>query len=94
MGSFGQIRLAVHKPTSTPYALKTMYKGQIIAMNQVEHVLSEKRVMGMCSHPFIVRLAATYQDADCLYMLIELVQGGELFNLLRSQQVFKDAIAA
>jgi len=60
----------------------------------VEHVLSERNVMSHCSHPFIARLAATYQDADSLYMLIELVQGGELFSLLRTQQVFQDPIVA
>jgi len=94
VGSFGLVKLAIHKPTNTPYVLKSMFKGHIIAMNQVEHVLSERNVMSHCSHPFIARLAATYQDADSLYMLIELVQGGELFSLLRTQQVFQDPIVA
>ena len=28
VGSFGQVRLAVHTPTDTPYALKSIYKGR------------------------------------------------------------------
>ena len=72
-----------------PYALKVMYKGQIIAQEQVAHVMSEREVMSRCSHPFIVRMAASYQDGDALYMLLELVPGGELFSLLRQQSYFQ-----
>ena len=77
-----------------PYALKVMYKGQIIAQEQVAHVMSEREVMSRCSHPFIVRMAASYQDGDALYMLLELVPGGELFSLLRQQSYFQEPVAA
>ena len=33
-------------------------------------------------HPFILHLYGTYQDENCLYMLLEIVMGGELFRLL------------
>ena len=94
VGSFGQVRLAVHTPTDTPYALKSIYKGQVIATNQVEHILNEKKIMQMCSHPFLIRLAAAYQDADTLFMLVELVLGGELFSVLRQQGSFQEPVAA
>ena len=94
VGSFGQVRLAVHTPTDTPYALKSIYKGQVIATNQVEHILNEKKIMQMCSHPFLLRLAAAYQDADTLFMLVELVLGGELFSVLRQQGSFQEPVAA
>jgi len=38
--------------------------------------------MAMLNHPFIIRLVNTYQDNEALYMLLPLVQGGELFALL------------
>ena len=34
-GSFGVVRIAVHKPTNTPYALKALHKGHLISTNQV-----------------------------------------------------------
>ncbi len=34
------------------------------------------------NHPFILSLVHTYMDETYLYMLLELVQGGELFCLL------------
>jgi serine/threonine protein kinase len=38
--------------------------------------------MASIDHPFILKLVNTYQDTSSLYMLLELVQGGELFSLL------------
>ena len=61
---------------------------------QVDHVLSERQLLEACSHPFICNLVSTYQDADSLYLLLEMLHGGELLGLLRSQQYFQDSIAA
>lgn len=94
VGSFAQVRLVLHKPSQVPYALKVMYKGQVIAQDQVAHVLSERDIMHKCNHPFLLRMAASYQDGDALYMLLELVPGGELFSLLRQQNYFQEPVAA
>ena len=90
VGTFGRVKLVVHKPTDTPYALKCMRKGQIIALKQVEHVMNEKKILAMCDHPFLLQLAAAYQDSDELYMLLELALGGELFTILRERQKFDE----
>ena len=37
------------------------------------------------SHPFVLKLYATYQDPNVCYFLLELVQGGELFSRLATQ---------
>jgi len=52
--------------------------------------MSEREVMSKCNHPFLLRMCASYQDGDALYMLIELVPGGELFSLLRQQSYFQE----
>ena len=62
----------------------------MIAQDQVAHVMSEREVMSKCNHPFLLRMCASYQDGDALYMLIELVPGGELFSLLRQQSYFQE----
>jgi serine/threonine protein kinase len=48
--------------------------------------MHERDVMAMIDHPFVLKLIATMKDKDCLYMVMELVQGGELFALLANQQ--------
>ena len=81
-GTFGRVKLTRHKPTGTPYALKVMQKAQVVEFKQTKNVMNEKNVMARVDHPFILKLAATFMDKDCLYMLLELVSGGELFSLL------------
>jgi serine/threonine protein kinase len=93
-GSFAFVRLVLHRPSNVTYALKTMYRGSIIKLNQVEHILSEAKILKRCAHPFLPRLAATYKDADALYILMDFVPGGELFSVLRAQHRFLEPVAA
>ena len=47
-------------------------------------------------HTHCIRAEARreWQDGDALYMLLELVPGGELFSLLRQQSYFQEPVAA
>ena len=57
-------------------------QGLIIARKQVAHVNNEKNILAKCSHPFLVNLVGWYQDRHELYMLFELLLGGELFSIM------------
>eukprot|EP00924_Labyrinthula_sp_SR-Ha-C_P001371 augustus_masked-scaffold_44-processed-gene-1.113-mRNA-1 protein AED:0.05 eAED:0.05 QI:0/-1/0/1/-1/1/1/0/859 len=72
----------VYNTTSIPtvFALKRIAKKLVIEKNQVEAVTREKNILQQANHPFILQLYETYQDSNCIYMLLEFVQGGELFN--------------
>jgi len=82
-GSFGRVKLMLHKPDKTPYALKCLHKGQLVRYQQVEHVVNEKRVLQACDHPFILRMVATFNGKSEIYMMLEVAMGGELFTQLR-----------
>jgi len=84
-GSFGKVRLVYHKQkgAKTPFALKCLQKGQLIKFKQVEHVINEKNVLDQCCHPFILKLEATFNGVNQVYMLLEVALGGELFTHLR-----------
>ncbi|TYZ66629.1 hypothetical protein PybrP1_002243, partial [[Pythium] brassicae (nom. inval.)] len=81
-GTFGRVKLVRHRATGTPYALKVVSKAVVVAYNQQLNILSEKRTMAQCRHPFILRLHQTFQDHDNVYFLLDFVQGGELFTYL------------
>ncbi|KAL7579025.1 hypothetical protein ACA910_019067 [Epithemia clementina (nom. ined.)] len=85
VGTFGKVWLVSHKRTGTPYALKQLSKREIIGHHQVDGVIREKNIMASLDHPFVVNLVATFQDDRFLYMLIELVQGGELFSVIHTE---------
>ena len=86
-GTFGQVWLVSHVNSEgerKPYALKIQSKYELIKCHQAKGVVQEKEIMDQLHHPFLTHLAATYQDKNFIYMLLGVVQGGELYSILHS----------
>ncbi|GMI27709.1 hypothetical protein TrCOL_g7028 [Triparma columacea] len=95
-GSFGRVRFATHKANQNCYAIKMLKKSEVVRLQQVEHMLSEKNILKTLSaepHPFIVNLAATFQDPRYLFMVLEYIVGGEFFTHLRKAGRFDNSTA-
>eukprot|EP00511_Aplanochytrium_stocchinoi_P009845 CAMPEP_0204871072 /NCGR_PEP_ID=MMETSP1348-20121228/34402_1 /ASSEMBLY_ACC=CAM_ASM_000700 /TAXON_ID=215587 /ORGANISM="Aplanochytrium stocchinoi, Strain GSBS06" /LENGTH=815 /DNA_ID=CAMNT_0052025209 /DNA_START=215 /DNA_END=2662 /DNA_ORIENTATION=+ len=90
-GTFGRVKLVEHKKTKQLFALKIITKAKVIQYEQKRNVFNEKMAMIESNHPFILKLVKTFKDDKCLYMLIELVPGGELFSLMRKLRKKTDA---
>lgn len=56
-------------------------------MKQVEHTNDERKMLGEVKNPFLITLWGTFQDCRNLYMVMDFVEGGELFSLLRKSGV-------
>ena len=93
VGTFAHVRLCQHKATGQHFAIKVHRKHDVVRLRQVEHVLSEKNVLSTLNHPFIVRMPASFQDSKNLYMVLELVIGGEIFSHLRKAGRFSNETA-
>jgi protein kinase A len=78
--------LVTTKEKEVPYALKTINKRQLLEANQVTGVIREKQIMASIEHPFILPLIGSFQDNDNLYLLLPLIQGGELFNVIHTDK--------
>jgi len=87
-GSFGNVSLVRYKPSGALFACKQMSKRKIIALRQVEHVNNERAILAMVSSPFIVRQHACFQDDSSIYLIMDFIQGGELFFYLRKYTKF------
>jgi len=83
VGSFGRVLLVKHYPTGRFCALKALEKVQIMKMRQVEHTLSEKKILSCIDFPFIVKLLYSFKDNSNVYLVMEYINGGELFTHLR-----------
>lgn len=92
-GTFGRVRIARYPGANKYFAMKIMRKADVLRLNQVEHIFSERSILSSISHPFIVKLYSTFQDTMHLYMLLEYVLGGELFTHLRKATRFSLATA-
>jgi len=86
-GSFGRVHLVQSKHNQRFYAVKVLKKAQVVKMKQVEHTNDERKMLQEVKHPFLITLWGTFQDSKNLYMVMDFVEGGELFSLLRKSQV-------
>lgn len=86
-GSFGRVHLVQSRHNHRFYAIKVLKKAQVVRMRQVEHTNDERRMLAEVKHPFLITLWGTFQDAKNLYMVMDFVEGGELFSLLRKSVV-------
>jgi serine/threonine protein kinase len=92
-GTFGRVYLVQHRPSKRFFAMKILKKSEVLRLKQVEHVNSERAILAQLKHPFIVRLFRSFQDDRNLYMVLDYIQGGELFSHLRRAGRFSDDVA-
>ena len=86
-GTFGQVWLVTKVApdgTNRPYALKVQSKIELVKSKQAKGVIRERNIMAQLNSPFIIRLVQTYQDDTFVYMLLGLVQGGELYSVMHT----------
>uniref|UniRef100_A0A8C2ZTX6 protein kinase C n=1 Tax=Cyclopterus lumpus TaxID=8103 RepID=A0A8C2ZTX6_CYCLU len=80
-GHFGKVLLSEYKKTGTMYAIKALKKGDIVARDEVESLMCEKRifeVVNLSHHPFLVNLFACFQTPEHVCFVMEYTAGGDL----------------
>uniref|UniRef100_A0A8C5I3B9 protein kinase C n=1 Tax=Gouania willdenowi TaxID=441366 RepID=A0A8C5I3B9_GOUWI len=80
-GHFGKVLLSEYKKTNTMYAIKALKKGDIVARDEVESLMCEKRIfetVNMSHHPFLVNLFACFQTPEHVCFVMEYTAGGDL----------------
>ena len=82
-GAFGKVLLVTKKDTGQLYAMKSLKKELIEQRNQKVHTKTEREILGDVKCPFIVQLRFAFQTTDKLYMIMDFINGGELFFHLR-----------
>ena len=85
-GSFG--RVVLYNINEVPVAVKALKKRAMLQLKQVRHVIDEITILKQCKYPFIVEYYSGFQDTENVYLLLEYIQGGELFSYLRDETKF------
>jgi serine/threonine protein kinase len=60
-GTFGRVKLTRHIVTGQTFAMKILQKAQVVAFQQQQNVMTEKKIMAAAKHPFILELVATFK---------------------------------
>ena len=67
-----------------------MSKAKIVDKKSIESILGEKRILTELHHPFIVNMIYSFQDLDYLYLVMEILPGGNLRYHLSLQKTFDE----
>lgn len=54
--------------------------------NLTRYAMTERNVLSITSHPFIVKLRFAFQTTDKLFMILDYCPGGDLGELLQKQK--------
>ncbi|CAK5267567.1 unnamed protein product, partial [Mycena citricolor] len=95
-GSSGRVRIARNSRTGQYAAVKIVSKACLDSTRSLEHLIEEVEhtqlsvereivVMKLIDHPNIMRLYDVWETSSELYLILEYVQGGELFEYLCSK---------
>eukprot|EP00297_Palpitomonas_bilix_P012234 CAMPEP_0113880712 /NCGR_PEP_ID=MMETSP0780_2-20120614/7944_1 /TAXON_ID=652834 /ORGANISM="Palpitomonas bilix" /LENGTH=319 /DNA_ID=CAMNT_0000867431 /DNA_START=110 /DNA_END=1069 /DNA_ORIENTATION=+ /assembly_acc=CAM_ASM_000599 len=91
-GSFATVKLGVHKKTKDEVAIKIIDKKDISDME--ENLQTEIDILRKVDHPHIIGLIDIYDTSKKLYLVMELVTGGELFDSIVDRGSYSEADAA
>ncbi|KAH1042313.1 hypothetical protein AAZX31_09G091300 [Glycine max] len=79
-GSFAKVYHARHLNTGKSVAMKVVGKEKVVKVGMMEQIKREISAMNMVKHPNIVQLHEVMASKSKIYIAMELVRGGELFN--------------
>jgi len=79
-GAFSRVTVVREESTGREFALKRMNKSAVVKCSA--HIFCEQSISKNSAHPFCIRQYASFQDAHYLYMLFDLMSGGDLMDLL------------
>ena len=82
-GAFGKVFLTNNKhDTSHQVAIKVMNKAKL--QDHIEAIFEEVAILTKLDHPNIVKYYETYNDEKYIYLVMEYIGGGELFDKIAS----------
>lgn len=89
-GSFSTVRKALNKSTGIDYAVKCIQKKHI----KLTLLEREIKIMKSLKHEHILPLIEVFEDTDMIYLVLELVTGGELFDKIVDKGNYNEADAS
>ncbi|KAG7995660.1 hypothetical protein I3843_01G121200 [Carya illinoinensis] len=91
-GNFGKVKLAKNIETGQSFAVKILEKTKIINLKITDQIKREIATLKLLKHPNVVRLHEVLASKTKIYMVLEYVTGGELFDRIASKGRLKENV--
>lgn len=88
LGGYGKVQQVRHIGNGKIYAMKSLSKAELAKKNLIPKTLAERSVLMKIKHPFLVSAYYTFQTETKLFMVMDYVPGGELYQRLRVEKHF------
>ena len=94
-GSFGEVFLVTKKGDEEKkfMAMKVLSKDKILGKNLKRYALTERNVMSVINHPFMVKLHYAFQTSSKLFLVMEYYPGGDLGKLITRKKTIPESDA-
>ncbi len=93
-GKFGTVFAALHIDSGSLFALKKISKTVIKSHMMIDQLAVEIKIQSFCSHKNIIRLYDCFDDQESLYLILEYMQDGTLFEFLKKTKTLPEREAA
>jgi serine/threonine protein kinase len=82
-GNFASVKLAICKVSGSKFALKCIDRKKMVGGSaRAEAVRDEINILQSVSHPNIIKIHKNYETDSTIFLVLELVEGGELFDFI------------
>ncbi|KAK4429170.1 putative serine/threonine protein kinase IRE4 [Sesamum alatum] len=92
-GAYGKVFLARKRTTGDLFAIKVLKKLDMLRKNDIDRILAERNILITVRNPFVVRFFYSFTSTDNLYLVMEYLNGGDLFSLLKKIGCLEEAVA-
>lgn len=93
-GVCGEVKLAFERSTCKKFAVKIINKKNFQSEGTAtRNAQTEIEILKRVDHPCLIRTVDFYQTDDSYFIVLELMEGGELFHRVKSQKQLSESVA-
>lgn len=89
-GATGIVRKCRHRETGIYFAVKCLNIGLIESDAVIQSLREEIFIMCQADHPDIIRLEEVYESDSQIYLILNLLTGGDMFDRLEEQDYYSE----
>ncbi|XP_031584607.1 serine/threonine-protein kinase Chk2 isoform X2 [Oreochromis aureus] len=94
IGVCGEVRLAFERSTCRKFAVKIINKKNFQSEGTAtRNAKTEIEILQRVDHPCLIKTEDFYQTEESFYIVLELMEGGELFHRVKSKQQLNESVA-